>query len=734
MKNATRFLALALVLILVLGLAAPAFATEYDYGYFDPTCELPYTITVTVPAYDETLAESDPLHNQNYVNCYGAAGYTATITTVQGVGFSNGEEGFVFKVSGSEYSFTLTATDNALCQITFTNYLNYDVEMTVVITGPDSGDGEPSGEWDDPAALEMGTNTVDIEYHDMYSGYNGYYYNWTNDTGKDGYVQISVSSTTGWMYYTANKTTSVYGEYHWSDDDPVVSSETIAVANGDTIEVWVKTYDPEDAWSTPAGTVTVEAAFYPAITMGANTTNLSAGDFDGETFGYIAEKDGHIAASLDSFLSDGQQVSPMIAQLNIAVTNTATGEAVGCSFNGYDPGAVAVSEGDFITVQVYGSFMYSHEVNYTLTLSDHGWDTEGTYVDPTCTENGYTSYTCEACGAVKKEIDENAAALGHDYKNGVCTRCDAEDPDYVAVMRIAGADRFETAFKAADEMKETLGLDKFHTVILTYGYNFADALSGSYLACVKSAPILLTHTNDEKNAETVAYVKANLIEGGTVYILGGPKAVPESVETMLEDYNVIRLSGKDRYETNLRILEEATVVDGQTILVCTGNEFADSLSASATCQPILLVNKVLTDDQKAFLSELNTPFCIVGGVKAVSAELEAELANYGNVERLSGASRYETSVLVAERYFPASQSAVLAYGRNFPDGLCGGSLAYAIGAPLILTQTGSETEAVAYTTERGITSGIVLGGEKLISDESVRTIFQMTETDVIGTK
>lgn len=43
-------------------------------------------------------------------------------------------------------------------------------------------------------------------------------------------------------------------------------------------------------------------------------------------------------------------------------------------------------------------------------------------VAPTCTESGYTEKTCKIC---KKVVRENyTAKLGHDYKNGACTRCD----------------------------------------------------------------------------------------------------------------------------------------------------------------------------------------------------------------------------------------------------------------------------------------------------------------------
>ena len=66
---------------------------------------------------------------------------------------------------------------------------------------------------------------------------------------------------------------------------------------------------------------------------------------------------------------------------------------------------------------------------------------------------------------------------------------------------------------------------------------------------------------------------------------------------------------------------------------------------------------------------------------------------------------------------------MLAYGANFPDGLCGGSLANAMGGPLILTGNGKTDAAVKYAKENGIEVGAVLGGPTLISDQSVDAIF-----------
>ena len=299
------------------------------------------------------------------------------------------------------------------------------------------------------------------------------------------------------------------------------------------------------------------------------------------------------------------------------------------------------------------------------------------------------------------------------------------------VVRLAGANRWATSLKVADEMKYARDVDKFDTMIIASGMNFADALSGSYLAAVKKAPILLCWKGDKKydyiNEEIVKYVKNNLAEGGTVYILGAESAVPGTVDTMLKGYNVKRLAGKDRFETNLKILKEAGVKDGSEILVCTATNFADSLSASATGKPILLVwneSGALYGNQPSYLAGLkNCTFTIVGGENAVGKSLENQLKQYGSVSRLAGADRFETSVLVAKKYFGSVDDAVLAYAWNFPDGLCGGPLASVMKCPLILTMDRYEAKAVDYVQGEGVKIGVVLGSGELISDATAKKIF-----------
>lgn len=297
------------------------------------------------------------------------------------------------------------------------------------------------------------------------------------------------------------------------------------------------------------------------------------------------------------------------------------------------------------------------------------------------------------------------------------------------VVRIAGAGRIDTSLSIADIYKEIIGVDKFKAVVVATGKNFADALPGSYLAVQNDAPILLT--SDARMDDIAAYIKANMEKTGKVYILGGEAAVSASLEKKLVGYKFERLAGANRYETNLKILKAAGVADGEMI-VATGRDFADSLSASAVKTPILMVKNELTEEQRTYLNSLDIDeFYIVGGTGAVSEQVMKELKTYGSVERISGANRRETSVAVAEKFFDEPASAVVASASNFPDGLCGGPLAAALNVPLILTVNNKVNEADTYATYNDIHNGYVLGGSSALSDKSVVNVFDLTSANEI---
>ena len=289
----------------------------------------------------------------------------------------------------------------------------------------------------------------------------------------------------------------------------------------------------------------------------------------------------------------------------------------------------------------------------------------------------------------------------------------------LTITRIAGSNRYETSIDIANELKKELKVSKFKNIILADGRNYPDALSGSYLASVKSAPILLI--NEGSASTIVNYVRNNLVSGGTVYILGGEGAVSKEVEELLDGLHIKRLAGSNRYETNLKVLKESNALKSDEIMVCSGKDFPDALAAAAVGRPILLVNEDLYKEQKEYLSaSKDKKLWLIGGEGVVSRGIATEMKLYGKTERVAGDNRYGTSLAIANKFFLQNQEKViLAYSRGFADALSAGPLAILRKAPIVLSANDNLAYPYNYIIHYKSVDITILGGKSLIADESV---------------
>ena len=324
--------------------------------------------------------------------------------------------------------------------------------------------------------------------------------------------------------------------------------------------------------------------------------------------------------------------------------------------------------------------------------------------------------------------EEQSMTLSAIWKKQEDTSDGKQDPETPAsFVRIAGDTRYETALKTANALKKSMDMKSFDSIIVADGNNYPDALAGSYLAKVKKAPLILVDRSVTSEKMIGEYIKKNLSDKGTVYLLGGSDVVTERFEKSLKGIDVKRLAGDTRYETNLEILNEAKV-SKEDLLACTGEGFADSLSASAVGKPILLVdNRGLTKAQKTYLDKANVQdIYLIGGADVVSDKVGKELKSYdkdSKTERIAGDNRYKTSVAVAKAFFPDKcDTAVLAYGMKFPDGLAGGPLAISMGSPLLLVEDTAYADAKTYAQKAGIKKLAVLGGTDVIADKTANMI------------
>ena len=71
--------------------------------------------------------------------------------------------------------------------------------------------------------------------------------------------------------------------------------------------------------------------------------------------------------------------------------------------------------------------MVAREVGAIILNGTHIHSYTPTVTPPTCTEAGYTTYTCE-CG--ESYVADYVDALGHIYENGICTGCGAAQPGF----------------------------------------------------------------------------------------------------------------------------------------------------------------------------------------------------------------------------------------------------------------------------------------------------------------
>ena len=184
--------------------------------------------------------------------------------------------------------------------------------------------------------------------------------------------------------------------------------------------------------------------------------------------------------------------------------------------------------------------------------------------------------------------------------------------------------------------------------------------------------------------------------------------------------------GENRYETNLAVLKAMNLNGRSEILTASGLDYADALSASATGKPVMLVGNGLTSSQSSFLKSLGSgqKCYILGGTAAVSETTENQIKSSvgGTVERVYGDNRFKTGRAIAEKFFKDADTVLIASGDDFPDGLTGGVLANAKGAPVLLVNKNNTVEAAGFVDEYVIQTVTAIGGTKALSDKAIGKI------------
>ncbi len=225
-------------------------------------------------------------------------------------------------------------------------------------------------------------------------------------------------------------------------------------------------------------------------------------------------------------------------------------------------------------------------------------------------------------GALGAQVEDDIAALG------------------LAVERLAGGDRYQTAAMVADRMVAA-GAAPWQ-VLLAEGADpdpmrgWPDALSAAAFGAVFRIPVLLTETDVLPPSTSDAITRLGAYD---IRVIGGAPAVSQAV---LDELTAIgrypyRIEGTSRFGTARAVADAATAngADPGRVYVATGSAFPDALAASAavgaTGGVLLLVDRTEgagAADAIGFLSAHRgrlREVHILGGPDVVSTEIEEEI-------------------------------------------------------------------------------------------------------------
>ena len=196
-------------------------------------------------------------------------------------------------------------------------------------------------------------------------------------------------------------------------------------------------------------------------------------------------------------------------------------------------------------------------------------------------------------------------------------------------------------------------------------------------------------------------------------------------------YSVIkRLAGSTRYDTMVSVVSEGAWSAGGTVIVASGENYPDALSASGLAgvygATIVLTegNKLSPQATEQIRSLRPSRIIVVGGLSVISGNVLVSLQGIcSKVSRIAGATRTDTSsALYRDGGNAWGSTAIVVSAANYPDALSVSPYAYAEKAPVFLCDpvTGlTDEQRVALKNFKRV---LVVGGENAVPSRFVQDL------------
>lgn len=326
--------------------------------------------------------------------------------------------------------------------------------------------------------------------------------------------------------------------------------------------------------------------------------------------------------------------------------------------------------------------------------------------------------------SVSKENSEEQVSEGTDDKKAQDEEVKAlNSAGQIIPSRIAGQNRYESAAQISREQ-----FTNAKKVIVVNAQKYADALSATTLSDGKYS-ILYTEKDSLPTATRNEIQRLNPVE---VYLLGGKQSISSGIENILKKYSnkVTRIAGRDRYETSAKV---AAMSKKKNVVIASGENFSDPLYASSyaysnNAKILLSSGKTLSRQTRDYLLRNKSSIgkvTVVGGGQSISSATVRYIQSVTgkNVSRISGRSRYDGSVKVANSM--NKDKVFIASGEDFADALAISPLAQKLNAPILLSSRSKlDTSVIAFLNnfKKSIKDVYIVGGYRTIDNNVYGTV------------